>query len=42
VCAVTDSKSNSNGVAAYRMFAAALMMVMLSIGILQLTGMIRI
>ena len=36
------SDSNSNGIAAYRMFAAALMMVMLSIGILQLTGMIRI
>ena len=42
VCAVTDSKSNSNGVAVYRLFAAALMMVMLSIGVLQLAGVIRI
>jgi hypothetical protein len=39
---VTDSKSNSNGIAVYRMFAAALMMVMLSIGVLQLAGVIRI
>jgi len=39
---VTDSTSNSNAVAAYRMFAAALMMVMLSIGVLQLAGWIRI
>jgi hypothetical protein len=44
VCAVTDSKSNSNsnGTTAYRLFAAALMMVMLSIGVLQLAGVIRI
>jgi hypothetical protein len=39
---VTDSKSNSNGTTAYRLFAAALMMVMLSIGVLQLAGVIRI
>jgi hypothetical protein len=39
---VTDSKSSSNGVTAYRLFAAALMMVMLSIGVLQLAGVIRI
>jgi hypothetical protein len=42
VCAVTDSKSNSNGVAMYRMCAAALMMVMLSIGVLQLAGVFRL
>jgi hypothetical protein len=42
VYAVTDSKSNSNGVAAYRLIATALMMVMLSIGVLQLAGVIRI
>ena len=39
---MTDSKSNSNGVAAYRLFATALMRVMLSIGVLQLAGVIRI
>ena len=42
VRAVTDSKVNSNGVATYRLIAATLMMLMLSIGILQLAGVIRI
>jgi len=39
---VPDSKPDSNGMAAYRMIAAALMMVMLSIGVLQLAGVFRL
>ena len=39
---MADSKVNSNGVTAYRMFATALMVVMLSLGVLQLAGVIRI
>ena len=41
-CVVTDSNSNSNGAGAFRMVAVTLMVVMLSIGVLQLFGVIRI
>ena len=39
---MADSNSKSDGTGAYRMFAAALMMVMLSIGVLQLAGVFRL
>ena len=40
-CLVTDSKSDPNGAGAFRVVATTLMVVMLSVGVLQLIGVAR-